>query len=75
MTAQLDLFKENSEIELLSQELTLVKERCENVRKGLFARHNEICKMFMKQQEEIDRLKHELYGHKESTETFCLKNE
>jgi hypothetical protein len=58
MTAlQYHLFEENSEICLLKREVEEIKHGCDNVRKGIFARHNEMMKLLMKQQEEIDQLK------------------
>ena len=62
MTVQLDLFQEFSEVEILKQELEDVKKRNENVRKGIFARHNELCKLYMALKEELETLK---YGKKE----------
>lgn len=56
MTAQLDMF-EDIEISTLKEEMKKVRETSENVRRGLFARHNELAKMFLSQQQEIDYLK------------------
>lgn len=56
MEFQLDLIKQ-SEIELLREELQKVKEAAENVRRGLFARHNELAKLYLEQQKEIQELK------------------
>lgn len=55
MTVQLDIF-EPSEFELIKQEMKKVKETSENVRKGIFARHNELAKMFLEQKQKVDYL-------------------
>ncbi len=54
---QLDIFDENTEIMILKRELDEVKERSENARKGLFARHNELIKLYMSLKMEIEHLK------------------
>lgn len=61
---QLNLFGNNDPISLLMQEIELLKEQNNNVRKGLFARHNELAKLVLKQQEEIDALKSSMYSEK-----------
>lgn len=57
MAVQLDLFEEFSEVDLLRKELADVKQRNENVRRGIFARHTELCKLFLELKDEVDRLK------------------
>jgi hypothetical protein len=54
---QLELFENNTEVELLKKEIRDIRDRSENVRRGLFARHNELAKLYMEQKEEIDQLK------------------
>lgn len=54
---QLDLLDDNSEIALLRKEIQIVREQNANVRRGLFARHNEIAKTVVALQEEIEKLK------------------
>ncbi len=44
---QLDFFEPKDDLELLKDELQLVKESTNKVRKGIFARHNEIAKMLL----------------------------
>ncbi len=61
MSAQLDIF-ESTDIFTIKEEMRKVKETAENVRKGLFARHNELAKMFLAQQQEIDYLKELIKG-------------
>ncbi len=57
MAVQLDLFEELSEVDILRKELADVKQRSENVRRGIFARHNELSKLFLELKDEIDKLK------------------
>lgn len=57
MAVQLDLFEELSEVDILRRELADVKQRSENVRRGIFARHNELSKLFLELKDEIDKLK------------------
>lgn len=52
---QLDLFQENDE--LLRYEIKQIEKTCENVRKGLFARHNELCKKYLELREENEILR------------------
>ena len=61
MSAQLDIF-EDIDLTTLKEEMKKVRETSENVRKGLFARHNELAKMFLAQQQEIDYLKELIKG-------------
>lgn len=44
---QLDLFQKPSEIELVRMELEEVRESSSKVRKALFARHNELAKLYL----------------------------
>lgn len=57
MAIQFDLFEEISDIDILKKDLAEVKERNENVRKGLFARHNELAKLYIQLKDELDLLK------------------
>jgi len=41
---QMDLFGDNSEMGLLKQEIKVLREQLGNLRRGIFARHNEIQK-------------------------------
>lgn len=54
---QIDFLQENDEISLLKRELQEVRERSENARKGLFARHNELIKLYMQLKEEVEHVK------------------
>ena len=57
MNIQLDLFEAEDDMSLLRKENRALFDRVENMRRGLFARHTELMKMYIKQQEEIDRLR------------------
>jgi hypothetical protein len=57
MSYQLDFFEPNDVEHFLKRDIEHVQEQVNNVRRGLFARHNELVKMFLKQQDEIDRLR------------------
>ena len=54
---QLKLFEETSEIDMLRAELAEVKARSENVRRGLFARHGELAKLYVELKDELDEIK------------------
>jgi hypothetical protein len=57
MEVQLELFESNDEITLLRKEIVLIDQRTRNVQRGLFARHGDLVKMYLKQQDEIDLLR------------------
>lgn len=69
---QLNLFGNNDPISLLMQEVELLREQNNNVRRGLFARHNELSKIVLKQQQEIDLLKGIVPIAKEESEIFDM---
>lgn len=54
---QLDLFEKMDDLTLLKKEVEEIRIRGDNVRRGLFARHNDLAKLFIEQQEQIDYLK------------------
>lgn len=56
MTEQLLLFEE-TETERLERQVKTIKESNDKVRKRLFAEHNEMYKIILKQQQEIEELK------------------
>ena len=56
MALQLELFEEYTELDILKKELAEVRLRNENVRKGIFARHNELAKLFIELSEKVDKL-------------------
>lgn len=60
MFIQLDLFNKYTEEELLREEIRLLKNQIGNVRKGLFARHNQLAKEFMRLREELEVIKFEM---------------
>lgn len=70
---QLDLF-EKDEFVLLKEEVEKLHQSSENVRKGIFARYNELAKMYMSLRQEIDAFKSVGYK-KHPTELFEFFNE
>ncbi len=52
---QLDLFQDP--VTTLTNELDTQRKMLENVRRGLFARHNELAKLVMALKEEIEEIK------------------
>lgn len=66
MTAlyQMNMFKDKDDI--LLDEIRSIKETSDKVRKGLFARHNELAKMYIELRNEMDSIKlgirRETYG-------------
>jgi uncharacterized protein (DUF3084 family) len=56
-------------LEFVEKEVNEIRKRSDNVRRGLFARHNELAKLYMQQQSEIERLKQIIealgYGNRE----------
>jgi len=64
MSYQLDFFEPNDPEFFVKKDLEQMQNQINNVRRGLFARHNELVKMFLKQQNEIDRLRGMLINDK-----------
>lgn len=54
---QLDFFEDNSEVGLLRQEIKQLRESQDAVRRGMFARLADLSKIYVKQSEEIERLR------------------
>ncbi len=69
---QFDLFESNDEISLLKKELLIIDKKYSNVQRGMFARHGEMMKLILKQQDEIDKLKSMLTPKKEIIEFKIL---
>lgn len=57
---QLELFSDNTPSEIQKTEIDILRDQLGNVRRGLFARHNELAKFYMQQQAEIDELKKQI---------------
>lgn len=57
MSYQLDFFEPNDVEHYLKRDIENIQQQVNNIRRGLFARHNELAKMFLNQQQEIDRLR------------------
>lgn len=56
MLIQLDLFEKRTDIELLEDQIVLLEKALDKQRKGLFARHNELCKKYMELNDRFDVL-------------------
>ena len=59
---QLDLFEKTDEESLLRQEMRDLRERLENARRALFARHTDLHRMYLEQQREIDQIRDLIHG-------------
>jgi len=53
---QLDLFEEFTDVDLLRKELAEIRTRNENVRKGIFARHNELARLYIELNDKVNKL-------------------
>ncbi len=62
---QLDLFLENDEFSLLRGHIDSIDKKYSNVQRGIFAKHGELLKLILKQQDEIDKLKYMVHTKKE----------
>jgi hypothetical protein len=56
VAVQLDLFREMTSDDILKAEIDELKERQENMRRGLFARHNDMVKLVFSLQNEVEGL-------------------
>ena len=56
VAVQLDLFRETTSDDILKAEIDELKERQENMRRGLFARHNDVVKLVFSLQEQVSSL-------------------
>lgn len=56
---QLDLFQEVTEQDVIRRELGEMRERGENVRKGIFARHSALAKLYMDLSDRFSKLEAE----------------
>lgn len=54
---QYDLFEERTELNILRKEIEAVKRKDDNVRRGLFARYNDMAKTILNLQEEVAELR------------------
>ena len=59
LAIQYDLFEEKTELNMLRKEVEAVKRKDDNVRRGLFARYNDLTKTVLRMQEEIAELRGE----------------
>lgn len=57
---QLDFLEDQSELAQLKRELQAARTETANVRRGLFARHNELGKLYLSLQQEMEALKKQI---------------
>ncbi|HJZ04580.1 MAG TPA: hypothetical protein VJ327_01805 [Patescibacteria group bacterium] len=72
MDIQLDLLEDNSEISILKRDLQNLRTQTENMRKGLFARHAELVKMYMILKKEFEEKVHPLDEQNQQRLFSCL---
>jgi predicted metallo-beta-lactamase superfamily hydrolase len=56
MLIQLDLFEDKNETDILRDQITIVKESNDKVRKSLFARHGELAKKYIEIHQRLEIL-------------------
>jgi molybdopterin-biosynthesis enzyme MoeA-like protein len=61
------LFFQESKEEKLAREVQRLKEQADKVRKGLYAKHGELMKLYLEQKHELEVLKQALCRSKVST--------
>jgi len=70
---QLNLFEDNSPDALIRREVSDLRESGEKLRRSLFARHGDLLKIYMIQQEEINLLRSiVLKDHPEKAQEFAV---
>ena len=66
---QFDMFQAPPTPEdIMKQEIEFIKDQQEKYRRSIFGKHGELIKLFLKQQEELDRLKVMLIDQKQEIE-------
>lgn len=71
MNRQLDIFSKDEEILMLRQELASVKASSDAVRKSLFARHNELAKMYLDLKAQLEGRQNNGIVQVDDLELFC----
>lgn len=56
MLIQLDLFEEKNEESELKVDLREIRQTLDNVRKGIFFRHNELSKLYMNLNQRLEKI-------------------
>lgn len=57
---QLDMFESNDDLSMLKRENKLLRDSMDNLRKGLFARHNDLDKRWIQTNQRLDFLERNL---------------
>lgn len=60
MQVQLDFFADQTEIEILREEIRQLRLSNEKVRKGLYARHGELAKKYIELHDRLNILEHNI---------------
>lgn len=60
LSTQFDLFEETGELIEMRKQIEATQKECANVRRGLFARHGELAKMFLQLVDRCDSLEKQL---------------
>ena len=60
MQIQLDFFADHTEIEILREEVRQLRLSNEKVRKGLYARHGELAKLYLEINDRLNILEHNI---------------
>jgi len=70
---QLDFFQSHDELDLIRIELKSIKESNDKVRKGMFARHNELAKILLNISERLEIIERNICKG-EKTEILNVKS-
>ncbi len=57
---QMEMFETNDEITRLKKELTFLRQKCDQLKKGMASKYNLLAKLCLFLQEENSRLKHRI---------------
>ena len=57
---QLDMFESNDDVSMLKKENKMLRDSMDNLRRGLFARHNDLDKRWMATNQRLDFLERNL---------------
>lgn len=57
---QLEMFEDNDDVSMLKRENKLLRVSMDNLRKGLFARHNDLDRRWLQTNQRLDFLEHNL---------------
>ena len=61
----------NEDLWIVQKSIDQVKKSSDNVRRGIFARYNELCKMFIAQQEKLEQIEKKIEMLSESKKCWA----